>query len=440
MKNFFTVFLTSFLLWALSFWFGAKNLNYNLWKTDVYGSTDLRNDLDLKEFWSVYDAINKEYFTDEGISKQDIVEGAIAWMVDSLGDKHSEFLDPELTKRFEQALTWDFEGIGAVVEKVTWWVLVERIIKWSPAKKYDVRSGDIIIEANGVELVDLDLYDAVEEIKGPADTQVLLKIVRPWEEKLLEIQVKREKIHIPSVEEEYFEAENIAYISINLYGETTAEEFSQALENVSDSWVEGLIIDVRDNGGGYLQSAVEILSEFIEKDELLVETRYQESFFNQSYKSFNRGGIFNKKIVVLINGNSASASEITAWALREYDRALLVGEKTYGKWSVQKPFDLSGGGLLKLTVAKWFTPQGRNIDDEGIEPDIEISFQEEDYETKYDRQLEEAKKILKLYGEKNTIGLTVEAYEDTREVLAEEVEWKTQSVNEKDEEEFEIQE
>ncbi len=403
-------FITSFALWILSSLYIANFVDLGLWKSYEKVVTSTGGSLDLSEFWEVYNIIEKEYFSNGEIEKKDLVDGAIAGLVQSLWDKHSEFMNPEVTEKFNQALEWDFEWIGAVVEKTPIWVKVERILKWSPAKKYDVRNGDIIIQANETELQELDIYDAVEVIKWPAWTSVDLKILRTGEEELLEITVIREKIHIPSVEEIYYEDENIAYIAINMFGEQTASEFSQALENVKSSWVDGLIIDVRDNGGWYLQSAVQILSEFIPEKEKLVQTRYRDSFFNQSYFSVNDGEIFDKEIVVLINWNSASASEITAGALREYDKAILIWEKTYGKWSVQQPFAMKDGSLLKLTVAKWFTPKWKSIEENGIDPDIEIIYLDEDYDNAYDRQLEEAKILLKKFIEKPTIGTAIEEY------------------------------
>ena len=369
----------------------------------------------MKQFWDVYWIIQDDYFSDSKLDTHKIVEWAIKWMVESLWDKHSEFMNPEMSLKFNESLTWDFEGIWAVVEKVPLWVKIERVIKWSPALLHDVRADDIIIEANGVSLEDLDLYDAVDQIKWPAGTSVLLKILRQWEKALLEITVIRDKIHIPSVEEKYFEEENIAYIALNMYGESTGSEFREALTNVSISNTDGLIIDLRNNGGWYIETAVEILSEFIPSWKSLVKTRYKDSYFDKSYSSVNSWKVYDKKIVILINRNSASAAEITAGTLREYNLALLVGEKTYGKWSVQQPFKMEDGSLLKLTVAKWFTPGWKNIDIAWVSPDIEILLTDEDYKNKYDRQLEEAKKILKIYNEKKTIGLTVESYKSLNE-------------------------
>jgi len=394
-----------------------------IWNTNLWKSSEK---LDLQDFWEVYSIIEDEYFTSGAISKEELVRGAIAWMVEALDDQHSEFMTPEVTKKFNEALEWDFEWIGAVVEKVPLGVKIERILKWSPAKKYDVRSWDIVIKADNFELQDLDLYDAVDKIKWPAGTSVVLTILRVGEESVLEINVVRDKIHIPSVEQEIFEEENIGYISLNMFWDSSSKEFIDALNTIKVSNVDGLILDVRDNGGWYLQSAVEILSEFIEEWEVLVKTKYRNDFLNNSYYSLASGEIFDKKIVVLINGNSASASEITAWALREYNKAIVVGEQSYGKWSVQQPFEMQDGSLLKLTVAKWFTPKWRNIEEDGVEPDIEIQYLEEDYENLYDRQLEEAKKILKIFIEQETIGLSLEAYKKEAE--------KNESVNEKIEE------
>lgn len=421
-KKWSTVFISFLTLLLISGCFlsiDTKSDITNLWKTS--------EKLDMTDFWEVYEKIEDEYFTSWSIEKEELVRGAIAWMVEALWDQHSEFMDPEVTKKFNEVLEWDFEWIWAVVEKVPLWVKIERILKWSPAKQFWVRSWDIVIKADEFELQDLDLYDAVDKIKWPAGTKVLLTILRVWEEELLEIELVRDKIHIPSVEREYFEEEELDYISINMFWDATASEFREALDEVRASESKGLIIDVRDNGGWYLQSAVEILSEFIQQNEVLVTTKYKRSLFNDNYNSFGpqNGELFDKKIVVLMNWNSASASEITAWALREYNKAILVWEKTYGKWSVQKPFEMDDGSLLKLTVAKWFSPKWRNIEEEGVDPDIEVVFLDEDYDNDYDRQLEEAKKVLEQFIEQWTIWLAVEWYNLEAE--------KDGSVNKKDE-------
>lgn len=412
----FVIVLTSFLLWLL--------FSFSMSHFDVKNSRDISiktgnpESLDMSKFWEVYSMIREEYLQGEQVSQNDIVTWAIAGMVEALGDKHSSYFNPEQTQKFNNTLSGDFEWIGASVEKNDFGVVIDRLLKGSPAKTAGVRQWDVVIEANGHDLAELNLYNAVDKIKWPAWTSVVLKILRSWEKEVLEIEVIREKIKIPSVESELFE-NNIGYISVNMFGDDTSRDFQQALNELKDS--SGLIIDLRDNGGGYLNSAVDILSSFIPYGEALVSTSYKKLFSNRVYQSHNDGTMYTGKIVVLMNENSASASEITAWALRDYNLALVVGTQSYGKWSVQEPFIMSDGSMLKLTIAEWLTPNKNKIDGVGIKPDITVEFEESDFPTLeaggefYDRQLEEAKKILDIFIEKQFIGITIDEYKRNKE-------------------------
>lgn len=431
---FLTLFLISFALWVsfadkvkssyvkniLKSWKSSLESNlersniitWNLEKVWIIDS----HDLDLTNFWTTYQIIKNNYYDLEGIKKQDLVDGMSKGLIDAIWDKHSEFLTKTENEDFSKMLSGDFEWIWAVVDKLDFWVKIERILKGSPAEKFGLLNNDIIIEADNEELAELSLFDAVAKIKGPAGTKVVLKILRSWENEALDIEVIRDKIKIPSIEEKYFEEENIGYIALNMFWEETSQDFTTALNNVVEKNPEGLIIDLRNNGWWYLLSAVEILSEFIDNWELLVTTKYKEKMQNEVYTSSNFWGKFEKKIVVIINGSSASASEITAGALREYNKAIVVWEKSYGKWSVQKPFMLDDWSMVKLTIAKWYTPLDKSIDLEWITPDIEVSIEKQDYNLEeckkvwkceesleqkdfeiYDRQLEEAKTILKSF-------------------------------------------
>ncbi|QFR38604.1 S41 family peptidase [Candidatus Gracilibacteria bacterium 28_42_T64] len=413
----FIIFLTSFLLGVISAFIVADKMNAPMLKTegtsDIMSSFQKKNELNLDRFWEVYSFIKNNNYDADQITKDDLVDSAIKGLVNGLDDKHSEYMTADETTKFNEVLSGDFEGIGAVVEKNELGVVIDRVIKGSPAKKYGLRSADIIIKANDNELGDLGLYEAVELIKGPAGTSVTLEVLRKGEKSKLEITVIRDRIKIPSIDFEKFDEGNLGYISINMFGDNTAEQFRQALVELKDT--DGLIIDLRDNGGGYLISAVQILSNLIENGKILVSTKYKDILSTTVYKSINSGEIYDKKIVVIINENSASASEITAGALSDYKKAILVGNKSYGKGSVQKPFDLEGGRLLKLTIAKWFTPNDKNIDKEGIDPDIKVEYTDEDFENQYDRPLEESKKILKDFIKIGALKLTVDTYNKEEE-------------------------
>ncbi len=374
--------------------FFEKNiLRENVWtqKTPLVAAEIPPFGLDL--FYEAYKIASDNYYGFDTVSEKDLVSGMIKGFVWAFGDKHSEYFNIDETKKFNEVLSGDFEWIGAVIEKNDFWVIIERIIAGSPAKEAWLLSGDIITKANSEELKSMSLTDAVSKIRGPADTTVTLEIIRPWEKELITKTVTRKKIDIPSVEWKMIDGTSIGYIALSIFGEKTADDFSRALTDLENKKATGIIIDLRDNGGGYLETAVSILSNFVEKDKVLVTTKEKNPFFNRSYFSYgNNGKVL--PMVVLINENSASASEITAWALKDYNLAILVGQKSYGKGSVQQPFNLSDGSEIKVTVAKWYTPKDNIIDKIGINPDIEVKFANEDFENKYDRQLEEAKKVL----------------------------------------------
>lgn len=414
--QFFIIFLTSFILWFfVSFNLKDKIDSYTIIKPteqQIQKQIEVnKKDLDLVNFWEVYTLIKDNYYDESTLKKQDLVSWAIKWIVESMWDKHSQYMTKDETKSFNETLSWDFEGIWAVVEKVDAWVVIWNVLKWSPAIKSWVKNGDIVLKANNSELKDLNLVEAVSKIKWPAWSEVILNIFRVWEKDLLNIKVIRDKIKIPSVESKIFDKENIWYIAINMFWETTSNDFHNELKKVEKT--DWLIIDLRDNWWGYLMSAVEILSNFIENWKPVVKTKYKNFLKNELYPSMNNWKIYDKKVVILINSNSASASEITAWALRDYDKAILVWEKSYWKWSVQEPFNLNDWSMVKLTIAKWFTPKDRAIDKVWIEPDIKVSFEKEDAEKKYDRQLEEWKKVLKDFIKLWALQLVVDKYNNS---------------------------
>ena len=402
----FIIFLTSFLLGVL---FSLRITNYfesNLLK-NYYNIPEwnLREDLDLSKFWLSYDIVKNNYYDSQELNNQELIEWSVRWLIDWLWDRHSEYFNKEENKNFTESLSWDFEWIWAVVKEHFLWVEVDRIIKWSPAKKYDIRTGDIIISANWTLLEWLSSSEAVNHIKWEAGSKVVIELIR--DNLFMKKEVYREKIKLPSVESEDLE-NNMWYISLNMFWEESSKEFEEVLYNFRKK--DGIIIDLRDNWGGYLNSSVEILSHLVKRWEVLVTTKFKDWKRDELYKSINNWNLYEWKLVVLINENSASASEILAWALKDYSIAIVVWKDSYWKGSVQKPFELSDWSMIKLTIAKWFTPNWTSIDEEWISPDIEISFIEEDYINVYDRQKEESKKILKSFIEEWDINKTIEKY------------------------------
>ena len=412
----FSIFLTSVLTFFALWVFLAEPIGElyvkNFKESDINVIKVNSEDLNLTKFWETYKLLKDKYYSLEWVQKDDLVDWAIAWMVDAIWDKHSQFMNKTESKSFNDALSWDFEWIWAVVEKTPIWVKIDRILKGSPAKRFWLKKNDIIISANWENVVGLNIWEAVEKIKWPAWTHVILNILRQWEKSDFEIDVTRAKIKIPTVEsKEFDDNKNIWYIALNMYWQNSSSEFKKLLDEFKDK--EWIIIDLRDNWGWYLTAAVEIVSNFIENEKEIVNVKWKNILHNTSYKSAGLSDKYKWKIVIIINWNSASASEITAWALRDYNKAILVWTKSYWKWSVQEPFRFSDGSQLKFTIAKWFTPNGLNIDDNWIEPDIKIEFKKEDYNYEeckkvwkcdditneedfelYDRQLELAKDLL----------------------------------------------
>ena len=321
LSTFLVVFLTSFCLWFLFSqyivkveqdkllknwyaWLNMKNIDEknnssfsSIFGKKSYDLSNLSDELDLSEFRWVYRTVKEEYYWIDEIDKQEIVNWMIKWFISSIWDKHSEFMDAEEKDEFNKVLSWDFEWIWAVVEKTEIWVRIERVLKWSPAKKSWLIVWDIITEANGVKLEWFTLYEAVWKIKWPAWTEVLLKVLRKGSVWYLDINIIRAKIVIPSVEDEVFE-DWIWYIALNMFWENTWDEFEKALKRMKEKHVIWLIIDLRDNWGWFLQKAVEVLSNFIEEWDVVVQTKYREDFLSRKYTTVNSWDIFSKTLSI----------------------------------------------------------------------------------------------------------------------------------------------
>lgn len=355
-------------------------------------------DLNTKDMFSparsLYNTIATNYYGFSGGTQERITQGILQGMVDSIGDKHSVYFNPEETINFNNAIHQNFEGIGAYVGKSASGVIIHQVFSTSPAEKAGLKKWDIIVSASGVNLVWLTVERAVSYIKGPQWTSVEIEIIPAIDiKKITLLKIVRQSVDIPSTTHR-MEGKNIGYIWVWLFGERTPEEFSKALIAVTGSGAKSLIIDMRDNPGGLLTGAISLLENFTKKWDLLVETRWVKSTLNEKIFSSQEPN-FKGKIVVLINKNSASAAEIFAGALSDLKLATLIGEKSYGKWSVQEIFPLWTYWETKLTIAKWYTPLGKGIDWVGIKPDIEKIFTKDDFEKEQDPVIKEAINFLK---------------------------------------------
>ncbi len=351
---------------------------------------ELPADLDYQTVEQVYDSIKANY--DGELTTQELLDGLKEGLAKSTGDPYTEFLNQKAAKEFDEGLNGTFSGIGAELSKDKEFISIVSPIAGYPAERAGLRPKDIITEINGEPAFDLSVSEAVSKIRGEVGTKVKLKIVRENSEPL-EFEITREQINIPSVENEILEG-NIGYLKISRFGDDTAPLSREAAQKFKKANVRGVILDVRGNPGGLLDSSVEVASLWLDGGDKVLE----EKRGGEVVKSFNATGrpILNGiPTVVLINEGSASASEIIAGALKDNNAATLIGEKTFGKGSVQSLVRLGDGAVLKVTIARWFTPGGKNIDKEGIEPDQKVERTEEDFTAKRDPQKDAALNFLK---------------------------------------------
>ncbi|QQR54505.1 S41 family peptidase [Candidatus Peregrinibacteria bacterium] len=325
-------------------------------------------------FWNVDELIDESYVDVEKIDNHAQLYGAISGLVESLGDPYSVFMSPEETETFNKSLSGELEGIGAeLTENEAGELMILAPLKNSPAEKAGILPGDYIYMVNGQLTTGMSLFEAIMNIRGEPGTEVQLTLLREGMDEAIEVSITRQAIIVPSVELSTLEEEgkSIAHLTINQFGTDTYNEFEEAVRQITLDNPDGLILDLRMNGGGYLDAAVQITSEFFEDEKTAVIVKYRDRD-NQVIKTTGDGQLTTIPMVVLIDGYSASASEILAGTLQDYERATLIGEQSFGKGSVQELDELSDGSTLLLTVAKWYTPLDRSIDETGITPDIEV--------------------------------------------------------------------
>ena len=345
----------------------------------------------FKPFWDAWQIIHTDY-VDQPVDNTKLLEGAMTGMVQSLGDPHSEYMDPQVYKDATNELSGSFEGIGAYVDTSGTVLTITKPIPGSPAEKAGLKAGDKIIAVDGVDMTGVNPEQVRSKVIGPAGTTVHLTVQRPGQSAPLQFDIVRAKINVPSVSGKMLD-NGIAYIQITDFGETTTDELKTTLTTLLSQNPKGLILDLRDNPGGYLNTAVEVVSQFVDHGPVVYEQSSDGS--KKEYDAMSGGLATKIPMVVLINSNSASASEITAGALQDDGRAKLVGVVSYGKGSVQIRVPLSNNeGAVAITIAHWLTPKGTLIDKKGLTPDVYVPMKAADINAGLDPQLDAASQTL----------------------------------------------
>ncbi len=336
-------------------------------------------------FWEVWELVHTRYY-EQPVDDAALTEGAIDGMLAVLDDPHTRYLSPQDEAATRERMDGEFQGIGATVESVDGAITIVSPIDGSPAETAGILPGDILREADGVALTGMDLLDAVMRVRGPAGTAVSLLIERNGE--FLTLEIVRDVIELISARGEMLD-EGLAYIRITQFGNQTAKELAEALTTVMAENPTGLILDLRRNPGGGLDTVVEIADQFLPEG-IVLEEEFGDGRIN-TFESTENGLAEEIPMVVLIDEGSASASEVLAGAIRDRERGILIGQTSFGKGTVQTWHSLSNGGGVRITIARWLTPNASWIHEDGIEPDYVITIPEvdnpEDFE---DTQLQAA--------------------------------------------------
>nr|MBI5455822.1 S41 family peptidase [Candidatus Levybacteria bacterium] len=416
--NSFQLILIIIITFLGGYYFGVNKINLD-WKNykpilnviskePPAGATNI----DFNPFWTVWQKLATTYYDKSKIDQQKMLNGAISGMVEALGDPFTIYLPPVQNNNFKQGLAGQFSGIGAELGIKDKDIIVISPLDGSPAEKAGIKAGDVIIAVDTKSTLGWTLSQAVEKIRGTKGTDVILTVIHKDNRKKTDIKITRDVITVKSVVMDIRTAKcsngncsllvktdtcegndciKYAYIRLSQFGDNTNQEWAALAKGLSDKInadksVKGIVFDLRNNPGGYLTDATFIASEFIKKGQVVVK---QDNGQTQEPLSAERDGVLlSPKLIILINKGSASASEIVAGAMRDYKRAKLIGETSFGKGTIQAAEDLGDGAGLHVTIAKWLTPTGIWVNQKGLTPDVEVKFDEKD--PSRDTQLEKA--------------------------------------------------
>jgi len=382
--------VTVLVAFALGFLLGGRTSTQATFLSSPAGAPE---SVDLMPVWKAWELLDEKFVpatTTDPLGDSDKVWGLITGLADAYGDPYTVFLPPQRAKSFEEDIQGEFGGVGFEIGMRNGILTVIAPLKDTPAERAGIRSGDLILEVDGVSTQKMTVDDAVEAIRGEINTEVVLTIAREGEAELLTIPIVRDIIEIPTLDSELRE-DGIYVISLYNFGGTAVREMRAALREFVAEDGDKLLIDLRGNPGGYLEAAVEVASWFLPVGKPVVLEDYgdRENAFVHRSKGYD---IMEDdwQIAILVDGGSASASEIVAGALQEHERAVLIGTQTFGKGSVQELVDVTEETALKVTVSRWLTPNGRSLSESGLMPNLEVELTTEDIETGLDPQFDAA--------------------------------------------------
>ena len=383
-----TLVLVSVFMLVLGFAGGSRIDDIRNLIAPVFGLKKVER-IDFSNVEKTYQALASNF--DGEIDKQKIIDGASKGLVEAVGDKYTEYMTSKEAEEFNKSLSGDVgTGIGVELAKDGDSVKVVRVLAKNPAESVGILAGDVISKVNGEDVSKENTSEISKKIRGDAGTTVKIGVVRGNEKK--EFSVTRAKIENPSVE--LTKKDGVATLSIYRFDSETGVLAKKYAEEIKNEGISKVILDLRGNGGGYVQAAKTVASLWLEKNALIVSEKTGSKTVEE-IRATGDNPLKGVKTVILLDGSSASASEIVAGALKEHKAAQIVGEKSYGKGSVQTTIDMLNGALLKVTIAKWFTPSGKNISNNGISPDIKVSAPKGESYLLNDIQKNKALEILK---------------------------------------------
>ncbi|EKE25004.1 MAG: carboxyl-terminal protease [uncultured bacterium] len=400
-SKFFVLILLAAFIFGAGYKQGAQTSDYEqlspvaLEKANIKNKESRDNTIDFSLFWNVWSLLQQKFVDTDKLDARKLLYGSIKGMLAATGDPYTDFFDPTENKKFGEDISGSFEGIGAELGIKNGILTIVAPLQDSPSEKAGLRSGDKIIKIDGKDAADMRIEEAVDHIRGAKGSKVVLTIFHEGEQDTKEVTVIRDTISVKSVKVENKE-NGIVLIEVSRFGDDTAKLFDEAITRAYNQKAKGIVIDLRNNPGGYLDASIAMASKMLPKDKIVV---IEENGNKSQDKMLSRGGDVASGIetVILINEGSASASEILAGALKDNrpDNVTLVGKKSFGKGSVQEFIDMPQGTAVKITVARWLTPNGTQINEQGIKPDKEVELTNDDYNANKDPQMDAALQVLK---------------------------------------------